>query len=428
NGGVNWIQGINNAGEYVYSAILRETSTPSDILTDVIVKGTVAGGISSVIVEGDGATAPELAGRTYTTLRSTTIQNDGSISFMATLSGTTATNAAFLTGNGSTVLAQKGVTIPGNAATAWSFLDGDGSSDGRGLMVSADGLSWLGTGAVDSANTFDNDIVAVNGTVAVREGSNVGSFTDPAGWAVFGSQSVPWAHMLPDGSWYVHGYNPATAGYNQGLDWVLRNGTLLTSTGAPITPGNTETWADNVLQRTFFLEAGSGNDYVVGGLTSRSTTANGTDTASDGVVVHRGGTVLVREGARVEVSPGDIRHLNFISDNRSFVAGGKLYMTASLRNATSYCNQSFSGLPSAIIAITLPASNPCPADIGQQGGTPGSDGLLNNNDFIVFIDYFFAANPLADVGQQGGTAGADGLFNNNDFIVFIDLFFAGCGV
>lgn len=58
NSGVNWIQGINNAGQYVYSAILRETSTPSDILTDVIVKGTVAGGISSVIVEGDAATAP----------------------------------------------------------------------------------------------------------------------------------------------------------------------------------------------------------------------------------------------------------------------------------------------------------------------------------------------------------------------------------
>ena len=51
---------------------------------------------------------------------------------------------------------------------------------------------------------------------------------------------------------------------------------------------------------------------------------------------------------------------------------------------------------------------------------------MDNNDFIVYIDYFFANSPPADVGQQGGVRGADGLFDNNDFVVFIDLFFAGC--
>jgi hypothetical protein len=67
-----------------------------------------------------------------------------------------------------------------------------------------------------------------------------------------------------------------------------------------------------------------------------------------------------------------------------------------------------------------------PADIGGTGGVPGSDGRLDNNDFVVFIDYFFNHNPLADVGQVGGVPGADGQFNNNDFVVFIDQFFAGC--
>jgi hypothetical protein len=67
-----------------------------------------------------------------------------------------------------------------------------------------------------------------------------------------------------------------------------------------------------------------------------------------------------------------------------------------------------------------------PADIGRQGGLPGADGQLNNNDFVVFIDYFFASNPLADRGSTGGVPGVDGQFNNNDFIVFIDQFFAGC--
>ena len=67
-----------------------------------------------------------------------------------------------------------------------------------------------------------------------------------------------------------------------------------------------------------------------------------------------------------------------------------------------------------------------PADIGGAGGLPGADGALDNNDFIVFIDYFFNQNPVADMGVQGGLAGSDGQFDNNDFIAFIDKFFLGC--
>jgi hypothetical protein len=66
------------------------------------------------------------------------------------------------------------------------------------------------------------------------------------------------------------------------------------------------------------------------------------------------------------------------------------------------------------------------ADVGGQGGVAGADGLLDNNDFIVFIDYFFAQSPLADRGSTGGVPGADGAWDNNDFVVFIDQFFAGC--
>ncbi|MDP1662657.1 MAG: GC-type dockerin domain-anchored protein, partial [Phycisphaerales bacterium] len=66
------------------------------------------------------------------------------------------------------------------------------------------------------------------------------------------------------------------------------------------------------------------------------------------------------------------------------------------------------------------------ADLGSQGGSPGSDGLLDNNDFVVFIDYFFNADARADFGIQGGVPGHDALFDNNDFVVFIDAFFNGC--
>ncbi|MDP1661946.1 MAG: GC-type dockerin domain-anchored protein [Phycisphaerales bacterium] len=52
--------------------------------------------------------------------------------------------------------------------------------------------------------------------------------------------------------------------------------------------------------------------------------------------------------------------------------------------------------------------------------------MLNNNDFIVFINYFFAHDERADVGGTGGVPQADGVWDNNDFIVYIDAFFGGC--
>lgn len=67
---------------------------------------------------------------------------------------------------------------------------------------------------------------------------------------------------------------------------------------------------------------------------------------------------------------------------------------------------------------------PCgPSDVGRQGGFNGHDGVLDNNDFVAFVNYFFANNAIADFGSSGGTPGADGLFDNNDFVVYVDAFF-----
>jgi hypothetical protein len=74
----------------------------------------------------------------------------------------------------------------------------------------------------------------------------------------------------------------------------------------------------------------------------------------------------------------------------------------------------------------VPAGAACAPDIGAAGGVPGHDGHLDNNDFIAFINYFFASDPQADRGVAGGLPGHDGHFDNNDFIVFITQFFQGC--
>ena len=80
-------------------------------------------------------------------------------------------------------------------------------------------------------------------------------------------------------------------------------------------------------------------------------------------------------------------------------------------------------LGACFVTDTPPA---CPADVGTAGGEPGQDGLLDNNDFIAFINFFFEQNPIADQGVAGGEYGSDGLYDNNDFIAFINHFFDGC--
>jgi hypothetical protein len=74
----------------------------------------------------------------------------------------------------------------------------------------------------------------------------------------------------------------------------------------------------------------------------------------------------------------------------------------------------------------IPVPPPCTPDLGAVGGTNGPDGLLDNNDFIAFVNYFFAVDAHADLGKAGGLIGGDGFYDNNDFVAFITLFFHGC--
>lgn len=66
------------------------------------------------------------------------------------------------------------------------------------------------------------------------------------------------------------------------------------------------------------------------------------------------------------------------------------------------------------------------ADLAGPGGRVPGDGVLDNNDFVAFIDLFFARDFLADVGSAGGVWGLDLRWDNNDFIAFIDMFFYAC--
>jgi hypothetical protein len=74
----------------------------------------------------------------------------------------------------------------------------------------------------------------------------------------------------------------------------------------------------------------------------------------------------------------------------------------------------------------LPTST-CRADFGGQGQTLGADGLLGADDIIVFINLFFANDPLADLASPGQVPQSDNKWTADDIIVYINYFFQGCG-
>jgi hypothetical protein len=154
--------------------------------------------------------------------------------------------------------------------------------------------------------------------------------------------------------------------------------------------------------------------------------------AADGTPMNAGETVL--DGAQLRFQPtlGDAGGLGYVQQSLS--AGRLNLIVSGLHPATAFgagpvsypvfrTRESLLG-PSSAVSMTVSV---CLADIGSTGGVFLSDGQFDNNDFVVFIDRFFAGDMgVADIGATGGVYGRDGVLDNNDFIVFIDAFFAGC--
>lgn len=115
----------------------------------------------------------------------------------------------------------------------------------------------------------------------------------------------------------------------------------------------------------------------------------------------------------------NIRGATNITNNFTMVAedgAGELYLLTGLRGNSG---------GGRVYAIVPQGTQPALADIAGEGGSLGADGVYDNNDFVVFIQQFFANDPRADIGTQGGVWGADFVLDNNDFIVFIGAFFEG---
>jgi uncharacterized repeat protein (TIGR01451 family) len=437
------VMGINNAGQFVFAAATEDPNLSSPPALTTLIKGTTAAPVTQFLGEDDVMPAGTgVAGALIDQLRSPTIDNLGRASFGVLLKNggsiSTTNNFAFASTDGTTVLLQKGTQTPTGSPTFLSFLDDDGSGDRGGLRVSDSGTSWIGTGRLQQGGTVtanDDTVVIVNGGQVIREGTALPGFTAGTNSFAFGRVT-----MDADGTWWATGSNNDTTNtaFNAGQDWVVRNGVVVARTGDPVVTGSTETWSDRRVPQTFFHYQGSGADQIISGLTN----VENVDPFTDGVLVWRNGAqeqILLRENAPVNIGTVDapvIRYVNFFLNGANDVTGNwgffgrdrKFYMVVNLRTAADVCaNFQGSQLAQALIRIDLPAGGSAcgVADLGGEGGSEGADSILDNNDFIVFIQLFFAQDARADLGAEGGAAGADGNFDNNDFIVFIQEFFAG---
>jgi len=312
---------VNNSGDVYFS-----NNTSAATASDQVIFRASAGAFTAQAREGQ-ATGSIANTNWGAGLNAIGVTSSDELSFLSsTLTGTgvtAATNAGLFRAGGGTVVAQKGVTIPGGAGTAWELFDADD------FFVSADGLNTIAKGDI-SGDTTKDDIVVLNGTAVLFEGSIIpgSGFTSPI--AAGGTAEIG---MSVNGDWFAQGSNA------DGMDWVLRNGSVIAMTD-DLVPGGLpgETWDDAPFASNFFFMTGNGNgDMVVGGTTSNP------DTTQNAVLVYGNAalgltSVLLREGDAVDVDGNGLTDDNaFISVFNNFdgflLEDGRLYFTADLRDS-----------------------------------------------------------------------------------------------
>ena len=307
--------GVNDAGEWVFA-----TNTDGPTGTDEYLLKASGDGI--VVVAQEGSAIPALADTFWgNIIESGVILDDGTVGLSGdsiTGTGVTSVDNDILV-QGATLLARKGITIPAGqiGVEAWDNFD---LND---VWMSTDGSHWLAQGDL-TGDTASDDIVAVDGSVVVQEGTIIAGSGFPSPVALDGIGGV---FMAANADWYARGTN------DDGEDWVLQNGDVLATVGSPIIDGNGEVWDDTDFEPCFFLNVASSNGhFVIGGVTDAPSNANG-------VLVLDATYVVAREGDPIDLDGNgafddDTFFDTFGNDDAFLATDGELYVVATIRDGT----------------------------------------------------------------------------------------------
>lgn len=310
--------GINDSGQYVF-ATNTDGPTTSD---EVIVKWD---GASFVIEAQEGGALPSpFATESYgTSLDSPSIWADGKVSYRApfTVGSLGTTEDDFLIAGGQ-VLAQEGVTIPGNqAGGASDHWDNFDTFD----FYSTSG-SWLAQGDLDGADIGTDDVVVFNGDVVLQEGNPIAG--GPAD--NIDSNGIVESLMDAGGNWWARGDFATTQ-----QDWLVMNGNVIALTGDTVPGGLAgETFSDAPFSATFFSMTGnSQGDFVFGATTSNA------DPDADAVLVYNNESVIARQGDPVDLDGNgafdDDAFIDIFNNDDAFLTDkGDYWFTADLMDST----------------------------------------------------------------------------------------------
>jgi hypothetical protein len=132
-------------------------------------------------------------------------------------------------------------------------------------------------------------------------------------------------------------------------------------------------------------------------------------------------SLVVRTGNSAVLSPSDTRQVGSIAvvmdsgnqDGRPVSLGddGVLVFQATFTDGST--------------AVAARNINRQLADIVGAGGLPPSDGNVDGDDVIAFMNAFSAGDSMADIVNASGQEPPDGTVDGSDFIAFINAFAAG---
>jgi PKD repeat protein len=232
---------INDLGE-----VVATFDTTAATTADEVAVYFNAGGVATLLGR-QGDPIAFLPGASYGgTMDSANITSTGDIGFASDFGAGTDLLLRGTTAAGMTTVVARDL----DAATAPTGLAGGATDqwenfDFNAYLISDDGLTVVIQGDTNGGTTAD-DILTVNGAVLLQENVVFGSFAT-------GVTTIGWRVLDPLGNLIVRGENA------DGLDWIIRNGTVVAQTGDPVVTGSTELLFDGTggFADTFFSIGGN---------------------------------------------------------------------------------------------------------------------------------------------------------------------------
>ena len=246
------------------------------------------------------------------------------------------------------------------------------------FYTTPDGAHWITRAQIVTPNgTADDEVVVYDGEVVLQEASPI-----PCSALVYGATFD--AGISANGNWFARGRDSSGTS-SAAPDWAVLNGALIAETGLSI-PGSP---AENFGDTFYAFTANNGGDWALAANT------NGTDPATDDVIVVSG-NIVAREGDPVDLDG------NGLFDDDAFIGRGN--NTLSFIKANSL-HLTENGELYAIVHLRDGAGN----DLNSvpSFGTPDAFVVFDVSAFVVGGSGFAFCN-----GDGSGTLCPCG--NNND--------------